>query len=57
MERKFLLRLFVFALIIVLVALLTLGVAGVLNPVWFWLAAIVSAGFAFLVLPRLGRGL
>lgn len=51
--RKQNLRIPIVLLIIVLIAVLTLMVLGLLNPIYFWVLAGLSALFAFKILPKM----
>ena len=49
-----LLQILVVLLIAVLVIALALSVLSMLNPVFFWVLAGISAVFAFKILPKIG---
>ncbi|MBU1120293.1 MAG: hypothetical protein ABIE23_00650 [archaeon] len=52
MKKKWL-KIPILLLIVLLLVVLTLVVAIGLNPVVFWVLAVLSAVFAFVILPRI----
>ena len=51
--RKQDLRIPLAVLVIVLIVVLTLTVLSILNPIYFWVLAGLSALFAFKILPKM----
>ena len=50
------LKALVVLLAIALAAALTMSVTGLLDPIVFWVLAGITAVFAFLILPKMGKG-
>ncbi len=55
MKQNPLLKTGIIALIVVLLVSLVLMLFGKLDPLYFWILIILSAVFAFWVLPRLNK--
>jgi len=49
------LKILIVVLIVALISTLILSLVSYINPLIFWGLAIATAGFAFLVLPRINK--
>jgi len=55
MKQNLLLKTGILALIVLLLVSLVLMLFGKLDPLYFWILIILSAVFAYWILPKLGK--